>query len=54
MIEFNDELINDPSFWEFLNREFNDVAVGATAEELADFAFGSVENAEKAYRLRHG
>jgi len=54
MTNFSDEFINDHNFLEFPNSEFNDVAVGATAEELAEFAFGSVEEAQNAYRALKG
>lgn len=36
---------NNPEFLEFLNREFDHTAVDATVEELAEFAFGSMEEA---------
>ncbi|MHC4624948.1 MAG: hypothetical protein ACYS4W_13715 [Planctomycetota bacterium] len=40
---------DDPDFREFLNREFGQTAVHATMEELAEFAFGSIEAAMEAY-----
>ena len=40
---------NNPDFLEFLNREFDRTAVDATMEELAEFAFGSVEAAIEAF-----
>ena len=40
---------NNPNFQEFLNREFDHTAVDATMEELAEFAFGSLDKAIKAY-----
>jgi len=40
---------NNPEFLEFLNREFNKTAVHATPEELAEFAFGSFDEAVKAF-----
>ena len=40
---------NDPEFQEFLNREFNHTAVDATMEELAEFAFGSIDVAIQTY-----
>lgn len=40
---------NNPEFFEFLNREFDKTAADATIEELAEFAFGSVEEAIEAY-----
>ena len=44
-----EEYADDPDFQEFLNREFDHTAVGATMEEIAEFAFGSVEEAIEAY-----
>lgn len=40
---------NNLEFLEFLNREFDRSAVGATMEELAEFAFGSVDAAIEAF-----
>jgi len=40
---------NKPDFLEFLNREFDKTAVDATIEELAEFAFGSLDAAIEAY-----
>jgi len=40
---------NDPEFQEFLNREFDKTAVHAPIDELADFAFGSLQEAIKAF-----
>jgi len=40
-----EKYVSDPEFQEFLNREFNKVAVGATIEELAEFTFGSIDDA---------
>lgn len=37
--------VNDPDFQEFLNREFDHTAVDATMEELAEFAFGNINDA---------
>jgi len=39
-------------FLEFLNREFDKTIVHATVEELAEFAFGSMELAIKAFEER--
>jgi len=39
-------------FLEFLNSEFDETAVNATVEELADFAFGSLQEAIKAFEKR--
>jgi len=43
---------NNPYFLEFLNREFDKTAVHATPEELAEFAFGSMEEAVEAFNQR--
>ena len=40
---------NNPDFQEFLNREFDKTAVDATIEELAEFAFGSIDTAVEAF-----
>ena len=40
---------NNSEFLEFLNREFDKTAVDATIEELAEFAFGGIEEAIEAY-----
>ena len=40
---------NNHEFLEFLGREFDKTAVDATIEELAEFAFGSAEEATKAF-----
>jgi hypothetical protein len=40
---------DDPEFQEFLSREFDKTAVGATMEELTEFAFGSFDSAVKAF-----
>ena len=39
----------NPEFLEFLTREFNQTATSATIEELAEFAFGSLNNAIAVY-----
>jgi hypothetical protein len=43
---------NDPDFQEFLNREFEHTAAHATIEELAEFAFGSVDGAIAVFEQR--
>lgn len=45
MCEIKEKYVNDPEFQEFLNREFNKTAVDATMEELAEFSFGSIDDA---------
>ncbi len=44
------KLADNPEFLEFLNKQFNDVAANATMEELAEFAFGGMEDAIEAFR----
>ena len=41
--------VDDQAFHEFLDREFDQVAAVAPLEDLAQFAFGSVEAAILAY-----
>ena len=43
---------NNPEFLEFLNREFDHTAVDATVDELAKFAFGSIDAAIAAFEER--
>lgn len=40
---------NNLHFLEFLTREFDKTAVDATIEELAEFAFGSMDAAIEAF-----
>lgn len=40
---------NNPEFQEFLSREFDKTAVCASMDELAEFAFGSFDEAVKAF-----
>jgi len=47
-----DQYENNPEFLEFLNREFDKTTLDATLEELSEFAFGSMENAIKAFDQR--
>jgi len=49
MCKIVEQYENNPNFLEFLNREFDHTAVDATMEELAEFAFGSMEEAIKAF-----
>ncbi|MBN2020306.1 MAG: hypothetical protein JW749_08780 [Sedimentisphaerales bacterium] len=41
----------NPEFLGFITREFDRTATGATTEELAEFAFGSLNKAIAAYKL---
>ena len=43
---------NNLIFLEFLNRKFDKTIVYATVEELAEFAFGSMDLAIKAFEER--
>lgn len=45
---------NNPDFQEFLNRGFDHTAVYATMEELAEFAFGSLDAAIQAFEEYKG
>ena len=45
-----EKYIDDQEFFEFINREFNRTAGVATIEELADFAFGGIEEAIQAFK----
>jgi len=40
---------DNPEFQEFLSREFDKTAVGATIVEFAEFAFGSFDETVKAF-----
>lgn len=42
--------MNDSKFLSFISQEFTDTARNATVEELAEFAFGSVEDAIEAFK----
>lgn len=46
------EYFDNPAFHEFLDREFDLTAREATVEELAEFAFGSMDAAVEAFRRR--
>ena len=46
---FSPRYADDEAFWEFVNREFDDTAASATLEEMAEFAFGGVDEAVLAY-----
>jgi hypothetical protein len=46
MTEINSVIdIESPEFFDFINREFEKIVVHATIEDLAEFAFGSIEDA---------
>jgi hypothetical protein len=49
MVDLSKKYEDDSEFQEFLNAEFSETAVTATLEELAEFAFGSFEEAVKAF-----
>jgi|GEM_PF-1348624 len=48
--ELKEEYINNPKFLDFVSREFESTASNATIEELAEFAFGSIEEAIKEFK----
>ena len=50
MQEIPDKYTNNPDFQEFLNREFGHTAANATMEELAEFAFGNIEDAINSFK----
>jgi cytochrome c peroxidase len=52
MFEIPEKYITDPDFREFLNREFGKTAVDSTMEELAEFAFGSIDTTIEAFEER--
>ena len=49
MAQIQDKYANSPEFQEFLSAEFDKTAVGATIDELAEFAFGSFAEAVEAF-----
>ena len=52
MSDLSEKYEDDPEFQEFLDAEFNETAVSATMDELAEFAFGSFDEAIKALENR--
>lgn len=53
MDSLNEKYINNPKFQEFVNQEFDSVASNSTLEELAEFAFGSMEEAIKTFESKN-
>jgi hypothetical protein len=49
---YYEKYIHNPAFLEFVNREFDLAAAGSPLEDLADFAFGGLEEAIQAFE-RH-
>lgn len=47
-----EKIVNDPDFFDFVNNEFENTAVHATIEELAEFAYGSIEIAFNEFKSR--
>ena len=45
MNQIPERYVKNPDFQELLNREFDRATIAATMEELAEFAFGSIEDA---------
>ncbi len=48
----NIEYTNDVEFLTFLNKEFDKTTLNASVEEIAEFAFGSLKEAIKAFEMR--
>jgi hypothetical protein len=48
------DLSESPKFLEFINRAFDKAAVHCSVEEMAEFAFGSVEEAVKQFYKEFG
>ena len=48
--EFEHLLNTDPNFFHFVSDSFNDAAGEASAEDLAEYAFGSLEETLDAYK----
>ena len=46
-----EKYIDDFKFLEFINKTFNAIAIEATVEELAEFAFGSIDEAITEFNL---
>ncbi len=53
MGRLKEKYVHNPEFLEFVNQEFDSVASNSTLEELAEFAFGSVEDAIKAFESKN-
>jgi len=49
MRDVPEEYVENSDFLKFLGREFDGTAVDATVEELAEFAFGGVDEALEAF-----
>ena len=45
-----DELLSDTRFLEFVSHRFDLIAANSILEEMAEFAFGSLEEAMKNFR----
>jgi len=50
MREIPEQYVDDTCFLEWLNSQFNATAAHATAEDLAEFAFGDVKTTIAAYQ----
>ncbi len=48
-----EDYLNDPAFVAFVDREFNSAWQNASLEELAAFAFGSLQEAIKEFEARN-
>lgn len=45
----NNDILSNPAFLQYLNRHFDMTVREATIEELAEFAFGSIEEAIESF-----
>ncbi len=53
MDKLNEKYSNNIEFLEFVNTEFDSVVSSSTIEELAEFAFGSIDEAIKAFESKN-
>lgn len=53
MEKLNKKYINNQEFLEFVNQEFDSVASNSTLEELAEFAFGGIEESIKKFESKN-
>ncbi|MBN1213398.1 MAG: hypothetical protein JXA92_12560 [candidate division Zixibacteria bacterium] len=51
MKEQNKDLVSSLDFMEFVSREFDKTVQHATIEDLASFAFGSIEEAIESFKM---
>lgn len=53
MDKLKEKYSNNIEFLEFVNAEFDSVVSSSTLEELAEFAFGSIDEAIKAFERKN-